>query len=107
MILLKKKVSIEMPNNHLNQNKKINRKGGGRKGKFFFRRRSCYFTMKQITHIDYKDVDLLKRFISKSGQILPREVTGTKCKYQKHLAKAIKRARFLGMLGYTSRSGEN
>lgn len=83
-----------------------NKKGTTRKNRFFFKKQTCFFTRKQVTYIDYKDVDLLKRFISKSGQILPRSVTGTKCKYQKHLAKAIKRARFLGLLGYTTRSGE-
>ena len=76
------------------------------KKKFFRFKRECYFTRNNITYIDYKDINLLKRFISNSGQILPRFFTGTKCKYQKHLAKAIKRARFLGLLSYTQRPDE-
>ena len=49
------------------------------------RRKVCYFTANGITHIDYKDVDLLKRFISERGKILPRRVTGTSAKYQKKI----------------------
>ena len=86
---------------------KIQKKGPVRKNRYFPKKRYCLFTRKQITYIDYKNVDLLKGFVSRTGQIMPREVTGTKCKYQKHLAKAIKRARFLGLLGYTSRSENN
>lgn len=56
------------------------------------RRKVCYFTANGITHIDYKDVDLLKKFISERGKILPRRVTGTSAKYQRKLTKAIKRA---------------
>lgn len=70
-------------------------------------KRFCYFSKNKITYIDYKDVNLLKRFISRSGQILPRSFTGVKCKYQKHLAKAIKRSRFLGLIGYISHPDAN
>lgn len=58
---------------------------GGRK-----RRKVCYFTSNNIKHIDYKDVDLLKKFISERGKILPRRVTGTSAKYQRKLTSAIK-----------------
>lgn len=70
----------------------------GRKGR---RRKVCYFTVNNIKHIDYKDVDLLKRFISERGKILPRRVTGTSAKYQRPLTKAIKRARQMALLPYT------
>lgn len=70
----------------------------GRKGR---RRKVCYFTVNNITHIDYKDVDLLKRFISDRGKILPRRVTGTSAKYQRPLTTAIKRAREMALLPYT------
>ena len=49
----------------------------------------CYFTANGITHIDYKDTELLKRFISERGKILPRRVTGTSAKYQRMLTTAI------------------
>src|SRR5699024_11072963 len=62
------------------------------------RRKVCYFTANGITHIDYKDVDLLKRFISERGKILPRRVTGTSAKYQRKLTVAIKRARAMALL---------
>ncbi len=65
------------------------------------RRKVCYFTVNKITHIDYKDVDLLKKFISERGKILPRRVTGTSAKYQRMLTQAIKRARTIALLPYT------
>lgn len=66
------------------------------------RRKVCYFTANGITHIDYKDVDLLKRFVSDRGKILPRRVTGTSAKYQRKLTSAIKRARAMALLPYAS-----
>lgn len=66
------------------------------------RRKVCYFTVNKITHIDYKDVDTLKKFISERGKILPRRVTGTSAKYQRMLTTAIKRARQLALLPYTT-----
>lgn len=66
------------------------------------RRKVCFFTANKITYIDYKDVDLLKRFISERGKILPRRVTGTSAKYQRQLTTAIKRARHIGLLPYTT-----
>lgn len=66
------------------------------------RRKVCYFTVNKITHIDYKDVDTLKKFVSERGKILPRRVTGTSAKYQRMLTTAIKRARQLALLPYTT-----
>ncbi|ELK46467.1 30S ribosomal protein S18 [Halobacillus sp. ACCC02827] len=66
------------------------------------RKKVCFFTANGITHIDYKDVDLLKRFISDRGKILPRRVTGTSAKYQRKLTKAIKRSRQMALLPYTT-----
>ncbi len=71
------------------------------KGNFRRRRKKrCYFTENNIKYIDFKDVDLLKRFISDRGKILPRRVTGTKSNYQAELATAIKRARHMALLPY-------
>ena len=64
------------------------------------RRKVCYFTKDKITYIDYKDVELLRRFISANGKIIPRRVTGTSAKYQRELATAIKRARQMALLPY-------
>ncbi|GAA0334718.1 30S ribosomal protein S18 [Bacillus carboniphilus] len=74
----------------------------GRRGGRAKRRKVCYFTANGITHIDYKDVDLLKKFISERGKILPRRVTGTNAKYQRKLTAAIKRARTMALLPYVS-----
>ncbi|WP_047153306.1 30S ribosomal protein S18 [Aneurinibacillus tyrosinisolvens] len=66
------------------------------------RRKVCYFTSNKITHIDYKDIDLLKKFVSERGKILPRRVTGTSAKYQRQLTVAIKRARQIALLPYVT-----
>jgi small subunit ribosomal protein S18 len=66
------------------------------------RRKVCFFTVNKIQKIDYKDTDLLKRFISERGKILPRRVTGTSAKYQRQLTIAIKRARQIALLPYVN-----
>ncbi|MCS7463095.1 30S ribosomal protein S18 [Paenibacillus doosanensis] len=78
------------------------RKFGGRGKKGGKRRKVCYFTVNKITHIDYKDIDTLKKFISERGKILPRRVTGTSAKYQRMLTIAIKRSRQVALLPYTT-----
>lgn len=65
------------------------------------RRKVCFFTVNKIKHIDYKDIDLLKKFISERGKILPRRVTGTSAKYQRQLTAAIKRSRQIALLPFT------
>jgi len=64
--------------------------------------RECKFNKAGIEYIDYKDTDLLERFMNDQGKILPRRVTGTSAKYQRQLSRAIKRARFLGLLPYVA-----
>ena len=58
------------------------------------------FTQNHIEHIDFKDVDLLRKFVTDRGKILPRRVTGTSAKYQRKLAIAIKRARHMALLPF-------
>ena len=69
--------------------------------RFFRRKRYCRFTAEGIGEIDYKDLNLLKSFVSESGKIVPSRITGTSAKYQRQLATAIKRARFLALFPYT------
>lgn len=64
------------------------------------RKKVCYFTKNKVEFIDYKDVELLSKFISQNGKIIPRRVTGTKAKYQRMLASAIKRAREMALIPY-------
>ena len=73
-----------------------NRRNDQRRG----HRKVCYFTANKIEHIDFKDVDLLKRYITERGKILPRRITGTSAKYQRKLAIAIKRARHMALLPF-------
>ncbi len=63
----------------------------------------CRFTRENYQEIDYKDLELLKDYISDSGKIIPRRVTGTRAMYQSKLANAIKLARYLALLPYTDR----
>jgi small subunit ribosomal protein S18 len=67
----------------------------------FRRKKFCKFTAEGIKEIDYKDLDLLKQYISETGKIVPSRITGTSAKYQRQLALAVKRARFLALLPYT------
>lgn len=75
----------------------VQRRRGGRR-----RKKVDFFNANHIDHIDYKDTDLLKRFVSEKGKILPRRVTGTTAKNQRPLTQAIKRARFMGLLPYSA-----
>ena len=74
------------------------RRGGGARR----RKKVCYFTANHIKYIDYKDVELLKRYISEKCNIWPRRVTGTCTNYQRILTVAIKRARIMGLLPFTT-----
>jgi len=68
--------------------------------RFFRRKRYCQFTAEGITEIDYKDLNLLKSYVSESGKVVPSRITGTSAKYQRQLTQAIKRARYLALLPY-------
>lgn len=69
--------------------------------RYFRRRKYCRFTAEGITEIDYKDLELLKGFVTETGKIVPSRITGTKARYQRQLASAVKRARYLALLPYT------
>ena len=69
---------------------------------FFRRRKSCPFSGEDGLKIDYKDVKLLSRYISKKGKIIPSRITSVSAKKQRELARAIKRARYLGLLPYVA-----
>ena len=68
--------------------------------RFFRRKRFCYFTAEGIAEIDYKDIAVLKNYITETGKIVPSRITGTKAHYQRQLSTAVKRARFLALLPY-------
>ncbi|BDU20643.1 MULTISPECIES: 30S ribosomal protein S18 [Dyella] len=69
--------------------------------KFFRRRKFCRFTAEKVKEIDYKDLNTLRQYITENGKIVPSRITGTKARYQRQLAVAVKRARFLALLPYT------
>lgn len=71
---------------------------GGRKG----RKKVCAFCVDKVDMIDYKDISKLRRFVSERAKILPRRVTGTCARHQRELTVAIKRARYLALMPYTS-----
>jgi len=69
-------------------------------GSNFRRKKVCRFTGDGTDEIDYKDVNLLKNYITETGKIVPSRITGTQTRFQRQLAKAIKLSRFLGLLPY-------
>ena len=74
--------------------------------RFFRRRKFCRFTSEGVKQIDFKDLETLKGYITETGKIVPSRITGTKAKYQRQLATAIKRARYLAILPYTDNHHE-
>lgn len=70
--------------------------GGGMR-----RKKTCPFCVDGAPVIDYKDIDMLKRYISDRGKMMPSRITGVSAKYQRQLTTAIKRARQLALLPYT------
>jgi len=69
--------------------------------RFFRRKKYCRFTAEKIEEIDYKDLAILKSFVTETGRIIPSRNTGTKARYQRQLARAIKYARFLALMPYS------
>src|SRR5690242_14742348 len=87
--------------------------GGGRPGgsgrdsgprKYFRRKKVCKFCVEKIDAIDYKDVRLLGQFVAESGKIVPRRLTGVCTPHQRRLTSAIKQARNIALLPFTSRT---
>jgi small subunit ribosomal protein S18 len=66
-------------------------------------KKQCYFSQNNIKHIDYKNTELLKKFLGPQGNLLAKKRTGAASKYQRQLAVAVKRARFMGLLPYISK----
>ena len=69
---------------------------------FFRRKKSCPFSGEDALKIDYKDVKLLSRYISEKGKIIPSRITAVSVKKQRELARAIKRARYIGLLPFVA-----
>jgi small subunit ribosomal protein S18 len=69
--------------------------------RFFRRKKYCRFTAEKITEVDYKDLAILKSFLTETGRIIPSRNTGTKARYQRQLSRAIKYARYLALMPYT------
>jgi small subunit ribosomal protein S18 len=71
-----------------------------KKNNFFKSRKDCYFTKNNVEYIDYKDADLLMKYINDRGKIKSRKSTGTKAPYQRELAVAIKRSRHMAFMPF-------
>tara|TARA_B100000029_G_scaffold186081_1_gene183463 strand:- start:96 stop:320 length:225 start_codon:yes stop_codon:yes gene_type:complete len=69
--------------------------------RYFKRKRFCRFTAEGIEEIDYKDLNILKSYVTESGKIIPSRISGTKTRYQRQLSTAIKRARYLALIPYS------
>ncbi len=66
------------------------------------KKKYCRFKKAGIKYIDYKDANFLLKFVNEQGKILPRRITGTSVKYQRKVAKAVKRARHLAIMPYVA-----
>jgi small subunit ribosomal protein S18 len=84
-----------MSNNRDSKDKKFSRPGQS------FRKKFCKFSGPDADNIDYKDTQMLRSYITESGQIVPSRITGTSAFFQRQLARAIKQARFLALLPFT------
>jgi small subunit ribosomal protein S18 len=71
--------------------------------RYFRRRKYCRFTAEGVKEIDYKDLETLRNYVTETGKIVPSRITGTKSHYQRQLATAVKRARYLALLPYTDK----
>ena len=78
------------------------RRSMGRGGRRIHRRRVCRFCMDKVELIDFKDVRLLQNYLPERGKILPRRISGNCATHQRMLAEAIKRARNIALLPYTT-----
>ena len=65
--------------------------------------KQCFFSQNNIKYVDYKDVELMKKFLNPHARIMSRKKTGVSAKSQRQLAEAVKRSRFMGLLPYLSR----
>ena len=74
---------------------------GDKQNALFKRKKFCRFTVEGVEMIDYKDIDILRDFLTDQNKIMPARLTGTKSHYQRQLDTAIKRARFLALLPYS------
>ncbi|MCU0227937.1 MAG: 30S ribosomal protein S18 [Bryobacterales bacterium] len=72
--------------------------------RYFRRKKVCFLYTEKIDHIDYKDIELLKRFVTERGKIIPRRISGASAQDQRRLLTAIKRARNIAMLPFASES---
>jgi small subunit ribosomal protein S18 len=70
---------------------------------YFRRKKYCRFSAGEIENVDYKDIPTLMEYIMESGRIVPSRITGTAAKYQRQIAKAVRRARYLALLAYTDK----
>ena len=69
--------------------------------RYFKKQKFCKFTKEGISEIDYKDLNVIKEFITETGKILPSRITGTKAKFQRQISTAVKRARYLALIPYS------
>ena len=81
--------------------KKKDDKKGNSSRQLFKRRKFGRFTAEKIAEVDYKDINILKEFITENGKLIPARITGTKARYQRQLSVAAKRARYLASLPYS------
>ena len=90
-----------------NQNRSRPQGGPGgnyrQQGRPFFRKKVCKLCVQKLKTIDYKDINMMRKFVTDRGKILPRRITGTCAKHQRVVSKAIMRARMIALLPFVSK----
>ena len=95
-----KKTEERRPSEDRRKSPERSSNGPGQQRRVYFRKKVCKLCVRKVKHVDYKDIDMLRRFVTDRGKILPRRITGTCAKHQRVLAAAIKRARFVALLPF-------
>ena len=75
---------------------------GGRGGRTFMKKKVCSFCINKMSEVDYKNINLLKKYLTEKGKIIPKRITGTCAKHQRILAQAIKRSRMAALLPFVA-----
>jgi small subunit ribosomal protein S18 len=78
-------------------------RGGSLQRKTFQRRKFCRFCSEKVEFIDYKNIKILKSYLTERGKILPRRMTGTCAKHQRELSECIKRARSIALIAFAEK----
>ena len=88
----------------MSRRKKMTPRRNNKKKRSFHRRKVCRFCAEHIEVIDYKDLKLLRNFVTERGKLIPRRISGNCARHQRRMTAAVKRARYMALMPYTAMS---